>query len=64
MSLTDGAELVVISLCATILENLWDLSTFQVGFLGTALYIGYTIGSYIGGPLSDKYIVRKYLLIL
>ena len=59
MSFTDGAEILVISVCATILENAWSLSTFEVGFLGTSLYIGYA-----AGPLSDQYWGRKYVMLV
>ena len=63
MAIPDGSELIVISILAEILQTVWSLSTFEKGFLGTALYIGYTLGSLIAGPLSDHWLGRRKLLI-
>ena len=59
----DGAELIVITLLAEILEDVWNLETWEKGFLGTAPYIGFVIGGISSGPLADKLSGRKYLII-
>lgn len=52
--LADGGEMIVISLIVNELETTWNLSSTQKGFVGSAVFIGFYIGTLIGGKLSDS----------
>lgn len=61
--LADGAEMIVISLVVSKLEDIWDLSSTQKGFIGSAVFIGFFTGALLGGKLSDNW-GRKPTFIL
>jgi MFS family permease len=52
--LADGAEMIVLSMLASKLGQLWDLSTTQKASLGSAVFIGFMLGTAISGMISDK----------
>ena len=59
-SLTDGAEMITISLLNYVIVNVEfyrDLT--DVGVMGTAIFAGFFLGSAVGGSISDKYGRRK-----
>jgi MFS family permease len=51
--LADGAEMIVLSLLTNRLGDLWDLSTSAKAFLGSAVFIGFMIGTIVSGKISD-----------
>ena len=52
--LADGGEMVVISLIVSELETVWNLSSSQKGFIGSAVFIGFYFGALVGGKISDN----------
>ena len=55
--------MIVISLIVSKLEDVWDLSSAQKGFIGSCVFIGFFIGALLGGSFSDNY-GRKPTFIL
>lgn len=53
-SLSDGAEMVVISLILTKLQQEWSITETEKGVIGSSILIGIVIGTFIGGMLSDS----------
>jgi MFS family permease len=52
--LADGAEMIVLSLLASKLGHLWGLTTTQKASLGSAVFIGFMMGTMVSGKISDK----------
>lgn len=50
----DGLDLAVVSFVLPVLRPLWSLSSVEVGFLGSATYIGYFFGALFAGLLGDR----------
>lgn len=53
--MTEGAQMIVLSLLMSKLDEIWVLTTFKKGSMGSAIFIGLTIGSLLSGYLSDRY---------
>ena len=51
--LSDGCEMVVLSLVSSKMSEEWNLSTSQKGIMGSSVFIGFFIGSLISGKISD-----------
>ena len=51
--IADGAEMVVISILAHDLGELWNLDTTSRGMIGSIVFIGFFVGALISGKLSD-----------
>ena len=58
----DGLDLAVVSFVLPVLRPLWSLSSVQVGFLGSATYIGYFFGALFAGLLGDR-IGRRAVMV-
>jgi len=52
--LADGSEMVVMSLLIDKLTEIWHLTSFQKGSLGSSVFIGFAIGSFFSGFISDR----------
>ncbi len=50
----DGLDLAVVSFVLPVLRPLWSLSSVEVGFLGSATYIGYFFGALFAGLFGDR----------
>lgn len=62
--MNDGAESLVLSILQNILKTEWHLTESQNSWIGTAVFIGFLIGSLVSGKVSDKYGRRKPLIFL
>lgn len=51
--LADGGEMMVIALITSKLDSLWNLTTTQKGIIGSSIFIGFFLGSFLSGKLSD-----------
>lgn len=51
--MADGMELTLLGLLTTILEDEWDLSTLQLGFMAGVVFIGMVIGAGISAITGD-----------
>lgn len=58
----DGAEVVGLSILLPLLKHEWSISDDQQSLLGSVLFMGFFIGSIMGGYISDKYGRRTALL--
>ena len=50
----DGSEMVVLGLLTTKLTEVWDLTSFEKGALGSSIFIGFATGSLCSGYISDR----------
>lgn len=68
--MADGSEMVVLSLLITKLTEIWSLSSFQKGALGSSIFIGFAIGSLCSGIVSDRkgrrpaYLLGSWLVLI
>ena len=68
--MTDGSELIVLSLLINKLTEFWELSSFEKGFLGSAVFVGIALGSFFSGYISDRkgrspaYIIGSLLVLI
>ena len=53
--ISDGAEVALVSLITFILEDVWDLSSTELGLLGGAIFIGMSIGLLIIATWGDDW---------
>lgn len=60
--LFDGIELALISFILPELKTNWNLSSFQMGFLGSTVFFGMFIGAIVSGSLSDVF-GRRYIFV-
>lgn len=51
--MVDGGEMTVISLLVTKLGTSWQLSKFEKGLMGSAVFVGFFMGTLISGKVSD-----------
>jgi len=63
MVITDGMEMVVISLLYSALHSEWGLSELEEGLLASVIFTGFLIGNLIGGYLGDVWGRRNTLLL-
>ena len=63
IQIADGAELIIISFLAEVREKDWNLSSFDKVMLSTSLYVGYLVGSFVIGPITDAIGRKKPILI-
>ena len=52
--MADGSEMAVLSLLINKLTELWDLSSYEKGSLGSSVFVGFAIGSLCSGIISDR----------
>lgn len=58
----DGLDAAVVAFVLPILRTSWSLSSLQVGFLGSATYIGFFFGALFAGLIGDA-IGRKAVMM-
>jgi len=58
----DGLDAAVVAFVLPILRTTWSLSSIQVGFLGSATYIGFFFGAMFAGLIGDA-IGRKAVMM-
>ena len=63
VSIADGTEAFVLSLLLPIFEKNWMASEFELSLIGTLVFFGYLIGSFLAGPLADRYGRRTPLIL-
>lgn len=63
VSIADGTEAFVLSLLLPIFEKNWEASEFELSLIGTMVFFGYLIGSFLAGPIADIYGRRTPLII-
>jgi len=63
IAIADGTEALVLSILVPIFQNEWNATEFQLSLLGTLVFFGYLIGSFIAGPIADKYGRKKPLIV-
>ena len=51
--LADGAEMIVISLLIKQIGKLWNLTDAEMGFAGSAVFVGFFLGAIVAGKISD-----------
>ena len=61
LAANDGSGAITVSLLIPIISKAWDVSPEMKSVLTTFIFIGFAVGSFVGGTLSDKY-GRKILL--
>lgn len=52
--LSEGGQVIIFSLIKIKLSHDWNLSELEKGLLGSYIFIGIYVGSFISGALSDK----------
>ena len=63
----DGLDAAVLAFVLPVLRSAWSLTSLQVGFLGSATYIGFFFGALFAGLLGDaigRKAVMLYALVL
>jgi len=63
----DGLDAAVIAFVLPVLRTGWNLSSVQLGFLGSSTYIGFFFGAILAGLLGDtigRRAVMMYALLL
>lgn len=55
IAIADGTEALVLSILLPIFQNEWKATELELSILGTLVFLGYFIGSFIAGPIADKY---------
>lgn len=60
----DGAGALVVSLVLPVLQNQWNVSQEEKTILTMCIFIGFALGSFSGGLISDKYGRRKPIIII
>ena len=63
ITVSDGMEMVVISLLYAALHKEWGLSKIEEGLLAGFIFLGFLVGSFIGGYLGDRWGRRNTLLL-
>lgn len=63
ISITDGAEALVLSFLLPVLEKEWHITDFEKSVLGSSTFVGFFIGCLLSGQLADR-IGRKLPLII
>jgi putative MFS transporter len=63
MVITDGMEMVVISLLYTALHKDWGISQLEEGLLAGVIFLGCLGGNIVGGYLGDQWGRRNTLLL-
>lgn len=63
ISITDGAEALVLSFLLPVLEKEWHISDFEKSVLGSSTFVGFFVGCLISGQLADR-VGRKWPLIV
>lgn len=58
----DGLDAAVVAFVLPVLRPAWSLSSLQVGFLGSATYIGFFFGALLAGLIGDA-IGRKAVMM-
>ncbi|MGI4797371.1 MAG: MFS transporter, partial [Janthinobacterium lividum] len=58
----DGLDAAVVAFVLPILRTSWSLSSIQVGFLGSATYVGFFFGALFAGLIGDA-IGRKAVMM-
>ena len=58
----DGLDAAVVAFVLPVLRAAWSLSSIQVGFLGSATYIGFFFGALLAGLIGDA-IGRKAVMM-
>lgn len=62
ISITDGAEALVLSFLLPVLENEWHLNDFEKSIIGSSTFVGFFIGCLISGQLADRFGRRRPLI--
>ena len=60
--INDGAEMLVMSFILPVIKKEWGLNSFEQGLLGSFVFFGIFLASFVAGPIGDIY-GRKKLLI-
>lgn len=58
----DGLDGAILAFIMPPLQQLWHLSTTQLGLLGSAAFLGYFIGALLAGVLADRYGRRPVMM--
>jgi MFS family permease len=61
--MTDGMELVLMSITNPILKSQWDLSFSHVELMTSLFYLGMVFGAVITGNYADRYGRRRLIII-
>lgn len=59
--MTDCAQMQTIGIMGPILEKEWKLEPYQKTLYQTIVFVGWSIGSFLGGILSDTYGIQQPL---
>jgi len=62
ISMTDGAEALVLSFLIPVLQTEWNLTDTQQSVLGSSTFVGFFIGCLLSGQVADRVGRRKPLL--
>lgn len=63
ITITDGAEALVLSFLLPVLQKEWGISDFEKSVLGSSTFIGFFVGCLLAGQLADR-IGRRYPLLI
>jgi MFS family permease len=63
VDLTDGVELLTMSVLMSILKNQWNISDFKIELMTSLFYLGMFLGAIITGKIADKYGRRLTIIV-